>query len=447
MEISDTTKYFIHANLTADGVVERSDVVGAIFGQTEGLLGDELDLRDLQRSSKISRMDVEVESENGKSYGTITIGSSLDKVETAVLAASLETIERVGPCTANVEIEMVEDVRATKRKRVVERAKYILTELFDENTLDTQEILNEVRETVRTAEISTYAGLPAGPNVERSDAILIVEGRADVLNLLKYGIKNAIGVEGTNIPEEIGDLSQKKTVTAFVDSDRGGELILKELAQIADVDYVARPPEGRDVEDLTHKEVMKALRDKMPFDIAVSGDGVEETVDEEVETNGEPTEEEISPETTTQSVKEDEVEDEHGKVDEEETKTTDTSSIQDLEDIKENEELSEEVTQQLLATVEEDDPLRAGFTSIKGTNKALLLDSNNNEIEKVDLDTLPDRLKSLNGEVSSVVVDGEITQRVLDIASMKGIERVVGEKLGYIAKKPLDVKVVTESEL
>ena len=38
--MQDTAKYLIHADITTDGVVERSDVVGAVFGQTEGLLGD-----------------------------------------------------------------------------------------------------------------------------------------------------------------------------------------------------------------------------------------------------------------------------------------------------------------------------------------------------------------------------------------------------------------------
>jgi len=40
-----TTKYLIKAHIKADGIIEKSDVVGAIFGQTEGLLGDEAHLR------------------------------------------------------------------------------------------------------------------------------------------------------------------------------------------------------------------------------------------------------------------------------------------------------------------------------------------------------------------------------------------------------------------
>ncbi|MFC5367642.1 DNA primase DnaG [Salinirubrum litoreum] len=263
--MDDTSKYLIHADIAADGVVERSDVVGAIFGQTEGLLGDDLDLRDLQQSSKVGRIDVQIDSENGQSHGTVTIASSLDKVETAILAASLETITRVGPCRATIEVADIEDVRAAKRREVVERAKQLLTDSFDDSVMDSREILDEVREAVRVEDITEYAGLPAGPHVADSDAIIVVEGRADVLTLLKYGIKNAIAVEGTNVPEAVADLTAERTVTAFLDGDRGGELILRELAQVGDVDHVAFAPSGKSVEDLARHEVMSALRDKIDY--------------------------------------------------------------------------------------------------------------------------------------------------------------------------------------
>ncbi|MFC6725173.1 DNA primase DnaG, partial [Halobium palmae] len=248
--MDDTSKYLIHAAITADGVVERSDVVGAVFGQTEGLLGDDLDLRDLQQSSKVGRIDVEIRSENGQSFGEITIASSLDKVETAILAAALETISRVGPCRARVETTDIEDVRAAKRRDVVDRAKELLADSFDDSVMTSREILEEVRESVRVEDITEYAGYPAGPHVESSDAIVVVEGRADVLTLLKYGIKNAVAVEGTNVPDAVATLSGERNVTAFLDGDRGGELILRELGQVGDVDYVAFAPEGRSVEDL-----------------------------------------------------------------------------------------------------------------------------------------------------------------------------------------------------
>ena len=264
--MDDTAKYLIHASITADGVVERSDVVGAIFGQTEGLLGDDLDLRDLQQSSKVGRIDVEVDSEHGESRGRITIASSLDKVETSILAASLETITRVGPCRATVTVTDIEDIREAKRREVVERAKELLASSFDGSVMTSAELLEEVRESARVEDISEYHDLPAGPRVADSDAIIIVEGRADVLRLLRYGIKNAVAVEGTNVPASIADLTHDRTVTAFLDGDRGGELILRELAQVGDVDYVAFAPEGSSVEDLSREDVLAALRQKIPFE-------------------------------------------------------------------------------------------------------------------------------------------------------------------------------------
>ena len=262
--MDDTAKYLVHADIVADGVVERSDVVGAIFGQTEGLLGEELDLRSLQRASKVGRINVEIDSENGQSFGQVSIATSLDRIETAILAAALETIDRVGPCRANVAIARVEDVRAAKRREVVERAKDLLGE-FDESVLTTRELIDEVRESVRVEDITEYEGLPAGPSVPESDAIIVVEGRADVLTLLRYGIKNAIAVEGTNVPEAVADLTVGRTTTAFLDGDRGGDLILKELGQVGEIDHVAIAPSERSVEDLTRREALAALRGKVPY--------------------------------------------------------------------------------------------------------------------------------------------------------------------------------------
>jgi DNA primase len=264
-----TTKYLIHARIEANGVVERPDVVGAIFGQTEGLLGEDLDLRDLLKTGRIGRINVSITSSQGKSSGTITIPSSLDRIETAIIGAALETIERVGPCEATIKVERIEDVREAKRKFVVERAKEILMK-FGETALETQEITEKVKESIRPKEICEYQGLPAGPAVRDSDAIVVVEGRADVLNLLRAGIRNVIAIEGTSVPPVVAELSKTKTVTAFIDSDRGGDLILKELLQVADVDFVARPPPGRSVEDLTRKEIIKALREKVPVEQAIA---------------------------------------------------------------------------------------------------------------------------------------------------------------------------------
>ena len=286
--MDETTKYLIHARIAASGVVERSDVVGAVFGQTEGLLGDELDLRDLQQSSKVGRIDVQIRSENGQSFGTLTIATSLDKAETAILGASLETIERVGPCRADIEVSEIEDVRAAKRREVVDRAKELLATAFDESVISTDELVADVRESVRVEDIVEYEELPAGPRVDSSDAIIVVEGRADVLQLLKYGIKNVIAVEGTDVPDTVARLSTERTTTVFVDGDRGGELILRELLQVGDVDFVAFAPPGQSVEDLSRSEVLDRLRQKVAANRLDGDTNVRETVANIIDGDGSP---------------------------------------------------------------------------------------------------------------------------------------------------------------
>lgn len=265
----DTTKYLIHIHIETEGLVEKPDVVGAIFGQTEGLLGEDLDLRDLQRSGRVGRIDVQITSKHGKTSGELYIASSLDRAETAILAASLETIERVGPCVSQIKVHGIEDLRAIKRRQIVDRAKELLLESFDDVGIPTNEILAEVRESIRVEKVSAIGEerLPAGPNVMDSDAIIIVEGRADVLNLLKCGIKNTIAVEGAKVPAIVAELSIQKNATVFVDGDRGGDLILRELLQVADIDFVAFSPRGRSVEDMSRKEIIKSLRNKLPADV------------------------------------------------------------------------------------------------------------------------------------------------------------------------------------
>ena len=259
-------KYLIKAKIKVDGVVDKSDVIGAIFGQTEGLMGEELDLRDLQKSARIGRIEVEIKTNKGKSEGTLTLTSALEKVETAIIAAGIESVDRIGPCKAEIKVEKVEDIRIAKRKKLVERAKQILTEMIKQGKEEMPDLAEEIRQSVQVEEIVYYGEekLPAGPNIEKSDAIIVVEGRNDVINLLRHGIKNAIAVEGTNVPKTIIELCNEKIATAFVDGDRGGELVLRELLQVADIDFVARAPPTREVEELPYKLVMKALKNKVP---------------------------------------------------------------------------------------------------------------------------------------------------------------------------------------
>jgi len=421
-----TTKYLIQARLSTDGIVEKPDIVGAIFGQTEGLLGEELDLRDLQKSGRIGRIEVEVSSNKGKSEGTIYVPSSLDQVETAILASSLETIDRVGPCKARISIEKVEDVRVAKRNKIVERAKQLLTELMKTSKTSGGDLTDSVRQTFQMEEVVHYGRerLPAGPNIDDSDAIIVVEGRSDVLNLLKYGIKNAIAVEGTNIPKTIVDLAKEKVVTAFVDGDRGGELIVRELMQVAEIDFIAKAPTSQEVEELTQKQMVKCLRNKIPADQfaemfnLTSGN----------HRNGDKTD-------RPQGRRDDRQrhDDDRGRRRSERSSGTSPSSRDDRDSGK---KLSPEQSR-----------LKEVLTELNTTSKAKLLDEGGNALMEVQVAKLADTLKNEGARAKAVVLDGIITQRVLDLAVEKDITTVVGVKVGNVAKLPTNVTVLTKEDL
>ncbi|RXA18712.1 DNA primase [Methanosarcina sp. MSH10X1] len=514
MQNTDTTKYIIHSKINADGVIERPDIVGAIFGQTEGLLGADLDLRDLQKTGRIGRIEVMVTAKGGKTKGNIFVPSSLDKVETSILAASLETIDRVGPCSAKIEVFQVEDVRAVKRKKIIERAKLIFTKMFDETVPESQELADEVRQSVRVDELTYYgkSRIPCGPNVLNSDAIIIVEGRADILNLLRYGIKNTICVGGTNIPPEVAELTKKKTVTAFTDGDRGGELIIRELLQVADIDYVSRAPDGKCVEDLVQKEVIRALRRKVPVEQIIEKYGIQEREGDEsacrVErgTKRKMRTPEIVPriaekklhkrikvhrvspkpdlygeELSEEEARQGEPEKAFEKVAE---KVQETASVT-AEKVKarpvvakphisaravpaaarvSREKPAEKVSAAVkvpggeavrvspapvkTATVSpEAARFRPHVDALKGTLTARILDSQDKVIEEIAVRDLASRLKTYKDNIQSIVFDGVITQRLVDIASSNAIKNLVGVKIGNIAKVPADMEVLTSSML
>ena len=221
-------------------------------------------MRDLQKSGRIGRIEVDNESKEGVSGGVIKIPSSLTRKETALLAATVESVSRVGPCEAEIILVEIRDVRETKRKKIIERAAELLKE-WDQNSLEPSEIEEKMDADIKLGEIISWGPekLPAGPDVESNRELIIVEGRADVLNLLRIDVKNTISVQGTQIPKSIIDLAKtKNSIIAFLDGDRGGTIILKELKQLMKIDYIARAPEGYEVEELTRKQMIKSLQNK-----------------------------------------------------------------------------------------------------------------------------------------------------------------------------------------
>lgn len=403
-----TTKYLIHAQITANGIVEKPDVVGAVFGQTEGLLSNDLDLRELQRTGRIGRIQVNIHSNSGRAKGEIVIPSSLDRVETAILAASLETINRVGPCEAEIRTTKVEDVRAVKREQVVNRAKEIYKNMVESVGPTSMRMIEEVREAMRIHEISEYGEdrLPAGPSIHTSDAIIVVEGRSDVLNLLKYGIKNTVAVEGVSVPHSIGELSKKRTTTAFVDGDRGGELILKELLQIGKVDYITRAPRGKEVEDLKKEEVLVALRDKVP---------------------------------TAQFLATTNILNDSNNNHKKENNRNNKKNHKYNRNEKQQPQVKEEVE------IEDDEVslMKDMLKEFEGTGCGAILDEALNMTKEVEVENIYDEIRNIEETADTVIFDGVISQRLVDVASEKGIKKLVAFKSMNIVKKPLDVKLIT----
>jgi len=385
-----SAKYIINSTIFIDGVVDRPDVIGAVFGQTEGLLGADLELRELQRSGRIGRIEVNVDTSSGKTKGTIIIPSSLDKAETAIVGAALEIIQRIGPCNAKIRVEKIEDVRISKRKFVIERAKELLKNLMDGVMPDSQELADEVAYSVRVMEVTEYGKdrLPAGPIVDESDELIIVEGRADVINLLKHGIKNSIALNGTSVPPTIGELSKKKVMTAFVDGDRGGNLIIKELMQTAEIDYVTRAPDGKEVEEITKKEIHKALRSKVTIEQAKLDMS---TKDKESSNR----------------------------------QHQNRSYQQQRQRPQHTQQRSKEVSKPRSATNDEKKKFKTMLEDLVGTRGAYILDNKTNILGKVPYTELATTIRSLSSGVYAIVFDGNIDKELVAVAEKVNVRFLV----------------------
>jgi 5S rRNA maturation endonuclease (ribonuclease M5) len=445
-----SAKYIIHAEIQTSGVVERSDVVGAVFGQTEGLLGEELDLRTLQESEKVGRIDVDIESADGRSFGTFTVSSGMDRVETAVLAASFETIERVGPCYADCRVTGIEDVRAAKRRNVVDRATELL-QAFEERAVTGETLVEEVRKQTRAAGITQYAGLPAGPNVETSDAIIVVEGRADVRQLLGHGIKNAIAAEGTDIPDTVAQLTRDRTTTAFLDGDRGGDLILEELTQVGNIDYVAFAADGKSVEDLEYTELRDALEKKIRYEQVTDGTTPREAfapteggaVAPAESTDGGAVTDGAQSAAGPAAGPDDSVDPGPASAPSAESGAA-TGGAATGGDRSESGESA-------VKTDDEREPqtLRGHVEAVIGreTEQVRLLDEELSTLAETDAAGAFDAIADSESAPHTVVLDGTVTQRILDIAAQRSAGQVVGASSGSVVKQPTSVRVRTADDL
>lgn len=367
-----TPKYLVHAKFEVTGVVEKPDVIGAIFGQTEGLFGPDLDLRELQKNGRIGRIEVDMKTEHNKTLGVITVSSSLDKASTAILAAAVESVDRIGPCEAKVYIDKIEDVREAKRQHIVRRAKELIKKWHLEAVPETDEVLRDILDALKPSDVSAYGSeqLPAGPDVSSSPSIIVVEGRADVINLLRCGIRNIIAVEGARAPETIIRLSKEKEVTLFLDGDRAGDLIQKELTHLANIRYVARAPPGKEVEDLTCKEITNALKEKVPIG--------------EVKTR-------------------------HARV------TVPTQVVESVNKLRE-------------------------------TLEAVLFNEKYESLTQLPVSELTEKLTSIEN-VNTIVFDGIVTQRLVDLAAERGVKFLIGSRISEVVRRPAHLRLLTFDEV
>lgn len=409
-----SSKYIINASIEIEGVVDRPDVIGAIFGQTEGLLGADLELRELQRSGRIGRIEVNVDTRSGKSQGMIVVPSSLDKAETSIVAAALEVIQRIGPCNAKIRVTNIEDVRVSKRNFVIERAKELLKKMIDQTLPDSQEIADEVAQSVRVMEITEYGRdrLPAGPAIDDSEEVIIVEGRADVLNMLKNGFKNVIAMNGTSCPASILELSRRKDCVAFVDGDRGGNLIIKALIDAGEIDFVTKAPDGKEVEELTKKEIHKALRSRITMEQAkleMASNDTSESIRRPMikrpilpSKPSAPAQPQVHPTIAPQP-----------------------RPVAPVLPVSRPVVPKPVIARRDALSPEEKKKFGSMLEGLIGTRGAYLLDNSLNVLGKVPFTELASTLRSLNSGVYAVIFDGTADSVISDVAATAGVKYIV----------------------
>ena len=423
-------KYNIVANISLTGVADRPDVIGAIFGQTEGLLGSELELRELQKTGKIGRIEVYIKNHSGKSTGDVIIPSSMGKSETAIIAAAIETIDRVGPCNAKISVRDIQDVRVSKRDFILQRAEELLKQLV-ETLPDSTEFTNKVTQTVRSMEVSDYGvdKLPAGPLIDGSDEIIVVEGRADVVTLLKYGIRNCIALNGKNSTNTLIDLMHKKVTTLFVDGDRGGVLVIKKLSGVAEIDSVAQAPDGKEVEELTMKEIQKALRAKQTWEQYSEEHELQAKPDVVAKTRSAKTSTKTSRTTSTRS----------STRDSSSRSSTRDSSARSSTRVRDSSARTPRSTSRNTSVRERfprrarpDDFVQKHKETLKGladdligTRGAYVLDDGLNILGKVPVKELDETLADLSEPVFAIIMDGSISKDLAPAIDKKRVKYVI----------------------
>jgi DNA primase len=410
-------KYHVKLKFEVDGLVEKADIIGAIFGQTEGLLGPEMNLNELQKVSKVGRIEVNVDSKSNTAKGDALIPMSTDISTAALIAAAIESIDKVGPFQARFGLVGIDDIRAIKKKLIVDRAKKIVQEWATKTISEGEEMLKDVYDASKPGKLTAFgkAQLACGTGVFDSDWIILVEGRADVINLLRAGFDNAIAIEGAKIDETVTKLTEGKRVIAFLDGDRAGDLILRELQGLVKIDRILRAPAGREVEECTPLEIAEILKETTPY--------VASSVQQ------------------TQSLQQPQQHSETKQIHKREKQEHLTEVQQQQTQVVSNNSTSvqQEDNADILSAV------REVYPQINETLEAVLLDSSMRTLLKIPVSDVVKKLNIIEG-ATLLVLDGIVTQRLVEAADKAGIQYIVGHRTAEL-KKPTDVRVRTFGDM
>lgn len=409
-------KYHVKLKFEVDGLVEKADIIGAIFGQTEGLLGPEMNLNELQKVSKVGRIEVNVDTKGNMAKGDAVIPMSTDISTAALIAAAIESIDKVGPFQAKFNLMGIDDIRAIKKKIIVDRAKKIVQDWATRTISEGEEMLKDVYDASKPGKLTSFgkAQLACGTGVFDSDWIILVEGRADVINLLRAGFDNAIAIEGARIDETVTKLTEGKKVVAFLDGDRAGDLILKELHGVVKIDKVLRAPPGKEVEECTPLEISEILKDAFLIEAAAPQMRQEHAQDRRhshSRREREPREEYRAP----------------------------PPPPPPPEPAQPSKEVIAEDAPEIVSAV------RDVYPQINETLEAVVLDGSLNQLLKVPVSEVIKRLDSAEGG-KLLVLDGIVTQRLVDAADRVGIEYIIGHRTAEL-KKPADIRVRTFGDI
>ena len=408
-------KYLAKLSFEIDGAVDKADIIGAIFGQTEGLFGPEMNLNELQKNWKVGRIEITSNSNNGKVSGTVIIPMSTDISTVSLIAAAVEQIDKVGPCSSQFKLLSIDDVRAIKRDAIVERAKGIMRDWASKSSSEGEDILRDVTQSTQKGKVIAFGKdeCPAGPLINSSKDIIIVEGRADVLNLMRAGIENTIAVEGTSVPPTIVELAKTKNLSAFLDGDRGGDLILRELNSVVKLTKVSRAPRGKEVEDLTPVEILENL-DKKP----------EKDWNKKPENGfkgrGFPRRREYSNRSYSRD---------------KESYSRDKESYSRDRQEKEYSKI-EEFPDELVTKAKEIIP------DLEGSLEAHIYDSNIKEILKIPVNELVKTLETTDNS-EHIVFDGIITQRLIEVAESNKVKTLIANRIGNISSESNSLKMIS----